>query len=263
MWKWEAEGQPKAVVAILHSAYEHHRRYAWLIERFRNAGFHVVMGDLPGHGDASLSHAAHDTEFEKYDSYVRELITVGLSHNLPLFVVGHGLGATLIMNKIHSKEFSIAGAVLSSPWLHLVQTPPRTLTGIGKIATNMKIKHELPLKQLTRNFEVYKLEKDDPLYLPVVTSSWYHELQSLMKTTAQAKNLEIGFPVLMHTAERDKIIDPKYAVRWLQSQQMREFQYKEWKNCFHDLFQEPEREYIFLYTEAFINNTLRSLGYIV
>ncbi|MET1013120.1 MAG: alpha/beta hydrolase, partial [Paenisporosarcina sp.] len=33
MWKWEAEGQPKAVVAIIHSAYEHHRRYAWLIEK--------------------------------------------------------------------------------------------------------------------------------------------------------------------------------------------------------------------------------------
>ncbi|MEG0386151.1 MAG: alpha/beta hydrolase, partial [Solibacillus sp.] len=50
MWKWEAEGQPKAVVAILHSAYEQHHWYAWLIERFRSAGFHVVMGDLPGHG---------------------------------------------------------------------------------------------------------------------------------------------------------------------------------------------------------------------
>ena len=30
MWKWEAEGQPKAVVVIIHSAYEHHRWYAWL-----------------------------------------------------------------------------------------------------------------------------------------------------------------------------------------------------------------------------------------
>ncbi|MFC4409671.1 alpha/beta hydrolase [Chungangia koreensis] len=263
MWKWEAEGQPKAVVAIVHSAYEHHRRYAWLIERFRTAGFHVVMGDLPGHGDASLSHAAHDSSFEEYEKFVHELVKVGLSHNLPLFVIGHGMGATLMMNKLHSKELSIAGVVLSSPWLHLVQTPPKTLTGIGKIATNMKIKHDLPIKQMTRNFDVYKLEKDDPLYNPVITSSWYSELQGLMRTTFQTKGQEISMPVLMHTAERDKITDPRYALRWMQSQQMREFQYREWKNCYHDLFQEPEREYIFLYTEAFMNNTLRSLGYIV
>lgn len=51
MWKWDAEGQPKAVVAIFHSAYEHHAWYAWLIEKLRGSGFHVVMGDLPGHGE--------------------------------------------------------------------------------------------------------------------------------------------------------------------------------------------------------------------
>lgn len=50
MWKWEAEQQPKAVIVILHSVYEQHRWYAWLIEKYRSAGFHVVMGDLPGMG---------------------------------------------------------------------------------------------------------------------------------------------------------------------------------------------------------------------
>ena len=44
MWKWEADGQAKAVIAILHGAYENHRWYAWLIEKLRLEGFHIVMG---------------------------------------------------------------------------------------------------------------------------------------------------------------------------------------------------------------------------
>lgn len=58
MWKWEAEGQAKAVVVFIHSAYEHHRRYAWLIEKLRMSGMHVITGDLPGHGEESRRKSA-------------------------------------------------------------------------------------------------------------------------------------------------------------------------------------------------------------
>ena len=53
MWKWEADGQARGVAVVIHSAYEHHRRYAWLIEELRSRGFHVIAGDLPGHGEDS------------------------------------------------------------------------------------------------------------------------------------------------------------------------------------------------------------------
>lgn len=263
MWKWEAEGQAKAVVAIVHSAYEHHRRYAWLIQKFRSSGFHVVMGDLPGHGDEGLAHQVHDLKFDVYERYIDELIKAGLSHDLPLFVIGHGLGATLLMDALEKHPIECAGIILSSPWLNLLQTPSKALTGLGKIATGMKIKHELSIKSMTRNYDVYKLEKDDPLYNPLITSSWYSELQALMKKVTQNNEMKINVPILLHTAERDKITNIAFAHHWLMQQKLSEFQYKEWKNCYHDLFLEPEREYIFLYSEDFINNSLRSLGYIV
>ena len=63
MWKWEAEDKPKAVIVIIHSAYEHHRRYAWLIEKLRSSGFHIVIGDLPGHGEQTIAKVAHNEPF--------------------------------------------------------------------------------------------------------------------------------------------------------------------------------------------------------
>lgn len=104
MWKWEADGQPKAVVAIVHSAYEHHRWYAWLIEKLRSAGFHVVMGDLPGHGEQAQNRGYHDEDFFKYEDYVKQLVEIGLSENLPVFVIGNGLGATVLMNVLQKRN---------------------------------------------------------------------------------------------------------------------------------------------------------------
>lgn len=47
------------------------------------------------------------------------------------------------------------------------------------------------------------------------------------------------------------------------SRKLKEFSYKEWKDAYHDLFQEPEREDIYNTIHLFILNILRSLGYVI
>ncbi|MFP3421944.1 alpha/beta hydrolase, partial [Bacillus sp. SIMBA_161] len=63
MWKWQAEGEAKGVVVLIHSAYEEHQRYAWQIEKWRRNGFHVYMGDLPGHGTQASPDSVHREPF--------------------------------------------------------------------------------------------------------------------------------------------------------------------------------------------------------
>lgn len=266
MWKWESDGQAKAVIAIVHSAYEHHRRYAWLIEEFRSSGFHIVSGDLPGHGEVALHKQAHDEDFQSYSNYIDQLIEASLSYNLPVFVMGHGFGATLLMNLLQKKSIECAGVILTSPWLHLQVHASKlssALANMGKLAENVKSTHDVTIKQLTRNYDVYTQDKDDELYNTTITLKWYRELQHLLKVTATKQESIQDVPVLMMSAEQDKITDPSFAKQWLQKQHLSEIQYKEWKNCFHDLFHEPEREEVFYYTKSFINNVLRSLGYVV
>lgn len=266
MWEWEAEGQPKAVVTIIHSAYEHHRRYAWLIERLRNSGFHVVIGDLPGHGEVTKQKPIHDESFNLYESYIKQLVEVSMTHNLPVFVLGHGLGATLLMQALQERTIECAGVILTSPWLNLRIQPSKMTTALstmGKLADNLKSTHEITIKQLTRNYDVYVQEKEDPYFNTRITVKWYKDLQHLMKQTSSHLESIQEIPVLMMTGERDKITDTTHSKHWLIRQKLFEFQYKEWKNCFHDLFHEPERDDVFHYTESFMHNSLRSLGYII
>lgn len=262
MWKWEADGHPKAVVAIIHNAYEHHSRYAWLIQKLRSSNFHVVMGDLPGHGVAE-SKAVHDEKFKTYVNYVKRLLDVGIADGLPLFILGHGLGATLAMHILQTEKIICAGAILSSPWLHLEHQPAKYSNLLTKIASSMKIDHQITIENLTRNQELYIEAKEDKYYNPIVTAAWFKELHSLMKQVSQHEGRIQKVPVLLHAAGEDKITDIEIAKNWLIQQNLLEFQYKEWNQLYHDLYQEPERDEVFLYTEAFMHTTLRSLGYIV
>lgn len=262
MWKWDAEGQPKAVVAIVHSAYEHHSRYAWFIQKLRSSNFHVVMGDLPGHG-AQATQQGHEEKFDTYVQYVKKLLDVGLAEGLPLFVVGHGLGATLVMRVLQLEKIECAGVIMSSPWLHLHHQPPKYSNVLTKLTSSMKIDHEIKIEQLTRNYDTYVEAREDPNYSSVVTAGWYKELQSFMKTVSQSEKGVQDLPILLHTAGEDKIIKTDDAKKWLVNQRLSEFQFKEWKQLYHDVYQEPERDEVFLYTEAFMHASLRSLGYIV
>ena len=48
---------------------------------------------------------------------------------------------------------------------------------------------------------------EDPTYNTFVSNEWYKELQTLMKTVVQSEESIPNVPVLLMTAERDKITD--------------------------------------------------------
>ncbi|MFS0574529.1 alpha/beta hydrolase [Sporosarcina sp. 179-K 3D1 HS] len=262
MWKWEADGQPRAVAVIVHNAYEHHNRFAWLIQKLRASGFHVITGDLPGHGEET-GRRIHNESFSTYVEFVKKLITAGLADHLPLFVFGHGLGATLVARLLQTEKVECAGIILSSPWLSLKHHPPKFSAMLTKFSSSAKLNHEIGIELLTRNYDNYVDAQTDRLYNPVVTAAWYKELQTFMKSVLLHEDEIQDVPVLLHIGGDDKITDIAYARSWVWKQKLSEVQIKQWKRLYHDVYQEPEREEVYLYSEAFMDNVLRSLGYVV
>lgn len=266
MWKWQAEGQAKAVIVIIHSAYEHHLRYAWQIKQWRGAGFQVVMGDLPGHGKNGLNNTAHNEPFAEYEKAVNEMLDVAIDLELPVFIVAHGLGATIAIQYLTTHAVEVAGVVYTSPWLQLVRTPSKlssALSGLSKLTSQLKIKHEITIEDLTRNPEVIELEKDDEYYKPLITIGWYKELQAYMKQTTNGKQQYPDIPTFLQTAGQDVIADKEVSKNWLKQQDLHDFRFKEWKEANHDLFQEPERDDVFTNSHLFIKSVLNSIGYVV
>lgn len=261
MRKWEAEDHAKAVVVIVHGAMEHQGRYGWLIEMWRAAGFHVIMGDLPGQGMTTRSQRGHIESFAEYLTETKSWIQEAYAYQLPVFLLGHSMGGLIAIRLLQDHDMDIAGVILSSPCLGLAEYPPTPMNalsvGLNWIAPEMKVSSNLTVELITRNEDVKERALNDSLYVTKVSIRWYRELLKAMKSAFTEISNFPDVPLLVLQGGDDKIVDKLEVRRWFNQLPISEMMYKEWHNCYHEIFNEPEREDIFAYAKYFTENQLR------
>ncbi|MFC0473977.1 alpha/beta hydrolase [Robertmurraya beringensis] len=267
MWKWEAEGTARAVIVIVHGAMEHHRRYGWLIEQWRNSGFHVVMGDLPGHGLTTRSRRGHIDSFEEYVNEVKKWIDASYQFDLPVFLIGHSMGGLITLRLLQKERLNVAGVILSSPCLGLVNKPSPILHAatfiLNKVFPALRVSSGITFDMVTRNEDVRELDLKDTLYVKKVSVRWYRELEEAMKNAFAMIKRTQDTPLLVVQSGDDRIVDKEKVRTWFNSVPLSEKRFKEWPKCYHEVFNEPEREEVFLYVKDFVEGQLKGLGYIV
>ncbi|OIK12800.1 phospholipase [Bacillus sp. MUM 116] len=267
MWKWEAEGEAKAVIVMVHGAMEHHRRYGWLIEMWRTSGFHVIMADLPGQGMTTRSRRGHIDSFDEYIIEVKEWVHAASSYNLPVFLLGHSLGGLISIRLLQEEKMNIAGIILSSPCLGLVKTPSKFLEFLAfvmnSIFPSFRINSGLTVEMATRNLNVREADVNDTLYVTRVSVRWYRELSAAIKLAFMNLEKTHDVPILVMQGGDDKIVNNKAVKNWFNHAPFSEKRYKEWPKLYHEIFNEPEREEVFEYAKDFVASQLKAIGYIV
>ncbi|MFC7393550.1 alpha/beta hydrolase [Scopulibacillus cellulosilyticus] len=265
MWAWETKNVPKGVIVIVHGSGEHHGRYQWLRDQWLNAGFHVVMGDLPGHGK-SPSKKGHIESFNEYINSIEFWVKDGKKFQLPLFLLGHSLGGLSIIRMLQEKRIHVQGVVLSSPCLGLTFPFPALLKKTGyllnEIAPELLIptKRSAGNKKATRNEEVLKRDAEDPLMLTKISARWYWELETAMEEAFQNIDKFPDLPMLILQAGDDKIVNKHSVKEWFDSLNIKNKTYKEWPGLYHEIFNEPERKTVFQHALTFIENNMSSGG---
>ncbi|MCJ8009519.1 alpha/beta hydrolase [Lederbergia wuyishanensis] len=265
MRKWEAYQDPKAVIVIVHGAMEHHGRYGWLIENWRLNGFHVIMGDLPGQGLTTRSSRGHVDSFDEYIKEVLNWINEAKNFALPIFLLGHSMGGLTVIRLLQNMDVKIDGVLLSSPCLGLVEYPPIPINalsvGLNWILPELKVSSHLDIDLVTRNDDVKERALNDSLYVTKVSVRWYRELLKAMKMAFTKLSKFPNVPLLVLQGGDDKIVNKMDVMDWFNQLKISEKHYKEWEYCYHEIFNEPEREHIFDYAKSFVELRLRQLGY--
>jgi lysophospholipase len=254
MWKWTAE-EGKAVIVMIHGAAEHHGRYKWLIEMWRLAGYHVVMGDLPGHGTTSRKRG-HIQSFDEYVECVDGWIRYAKSFHLPIFLLGHSMGGLVAIRTLQEKKPKLQGVILSSPCLGLIHKPNKVLDvlskGLNIFVPSIRFDSKLNVKIATRNKEVQHKDENDPLYVKKVSVRWYRELlqgiEQAFEKVAQFPNT----PLLLMQGGDDKIVDKAFVKKWFHQLNIQDKTYLEWDGLYHEIFNEPERELVFEKAKQFV-----------
>ncbi|MCJ7842669.1 alpha/beta hydrolase [Lederbergia sp. NSJ-179] len=263
MRKFETEQQAVGVIVIIHGALEHHGRYGWLIEMWRAHGFHVITGDLPGQGLTTRAHRGHIDSFDQYVNETLDWVQTAKAYSLPVFVLGHSMGGLTAIRLLQTREIEVDGVILSSPCLGLAEYPPIPLNaitiGLNWIAPEWKVNPGLDVEFTTRDEDTKERTLNDSLTITKVSIRWYRELLKAMKRAFMQLSNFPDIPLLVLQGGDDKIVDKLEVAKWFNQVKSSEKIYKEWVGCYHEIFNEPEKEQIFMYTKNFVDMRLRFL----
>ncbi|CAM3982635.1 alpha/beta hydrolase [Alkalicoccus chagannorensis] len=261
MWHWEAEGEAKAVIVLVHGAGEYHGRYERTIDMMRQQQFHVVMGDLPGQG-TTPGPRGHVETFQQYIQQVRTWVLQAGAYDLPVILFGHSMGgliSTEVVRSMPERERPDM-LLLSSPCFGLVQQQPlvkRAAAGLlAKVAPRTMFPNGLESGSGTRDDWMRTRDQTDDLLIKKVSARWYKELVTAMARAHEEASVMPEIPIYVTQGGEDRIVDKKEVRRWFDAVPVLEKAYKEWPGLYHEVLNEPEREAVLTHLLGYVTTQL-------
>ena len=104
---------------------------------------------------------------------VKDWIRAAYQFDLPVFLIGHSMGGLIAIRLLQQEEMNLAGVVLSSPCLGLVQAPSKLLNlfsyPLNVIIPSFRMNSGVTVDMATRNDEVREADMNDTLYVTKVS----------------------------------------------------------------------------------------------
>ncbi|KAG0327172.1 hypothetical protein BGZ99_008262 [Dissophora globulifera] len=251
---WYAVGSPVASVVFVHGLGEHIIRYDHVFEEFNKAGFQVSAFDQRGFGQTGKK----SKTLGRTGGYAKAIpdITAALKRGeikgVPLFLMGHSYGGSLVLNYdcIGPLRTKLAGLIASAP-LVLASGPtrPNSLTVsfaglVSKVAPSVQIPVNLSSKFISRDPAEVKKYDDDPLVHGYGTTKGLFDMLSNGKLllTTRYKEISPDVPLLITHGTADGLTDQEASKAFFDKVEVKDKEYKVYQDYFHELHNEPEED---------------------
>jgi acylglycerol lipase len=241
--QWYPDGDPKAVVLIVHGMGEHMGRYKHVIDTLVERGYACFAIDHRGHGQSQGTRA----HIEKFTYYVDDLEllykTAHESHpTLPFFMLGHSLGGLITVHFLLRHQDKLRGAVISAPALVIGEDASPMLKRVSHFL--MRVVPKLPIlpptgdNMLSHDPDIDRLWKEDPLtYDGSVRVSMGNQMMIAAEAALQRLH-EIRLPLLLMHGTDDKMTNPKGSELFYKEAQSKDKTIKLWDDMYHEIFNE-------------------------
>ena len=258
---WRPEGTPRAVVCLVHGLGEYSGRYAHVGKALADAGFALVAFDLRGHGKSG-GQRGHFPSLDVLMDDIHQLIQQGSEKfpGLPFFLYGHSLGGLLVLNYATYDDHVLSGVIATGAGLRspvLEQKAKIALSkALGSLLPTMIIPTGLDANGISRNPEVVRAYKNDPLVHGVVTLSAARVgISAVDRAFSHAG--EFSPPLLLMHGTGDQVTYPRgsqeFAALVPENSTL-----KLWDGLYHEIHNEPEQDEIFAFMIDWLNSQLRN-----
>lgn len=257
---WKTDRAAKAVVALVHGFFEHIDRYQHVADYLNQHDIALVSYDQRGHGKSSgkRGHVRHyEWLLEDVDRLLKE--TQEAFAGVPIFLYGHSWGGNIVSNYLLKKDTSsLAGAVLSSPWLRLAFEPPKVQLAMGRLVSKLfpgfSQKSSVDIKELSTDENVGKAYKADPLvHEKISASTFLGTYEAGNWAVANASSLNIDTLIMHGTA--DKVTSHKASKEFAQKANGKAT-LQLWEGMRHETHNEVKKEEVLQLVTEWITNKL-------
>ncbi len=249
---------PKCVVLLVHGIAEHSGRYAMLAQWFASRGFAVHAYDQRGHG-RSLGRRGFVRSFsELLDDLEHLLVKVRKEHpGLPITLVGHSLGGLVVLALLCERDPLLAQAIVSGPALRVSDGVSKLQIAlvrlVGKLVPWLTVPNSLDLADLSRDPEVGRRYREDPLVQQKISVSLAREVLAQGPRTLQA-GAAVRIPLLILHGAEDRICPAAASQDFFRTLRVAGSDCKIYPGLRHEIFQEPEHEKVYQDLLTWIQN---------
>lgn len=243
---WLPEGDPRAVLLIVHGLAEHSGRYGNIVDHFVPLGYAVYGLDHLGHGrsDGARLQIKHFSDYTiPLDAFVDKVRA--WQSDTPIFMVGHSMGGLISAVYLLEHQEKLAGAVLSGPAVKVPDTMSPVTLAIARVLSAIAPTIELTAleaKAISRDPAVVEAYVTDPLvYTGKVPARLGAEMFKAMERVSE-QAAEIKLPLLLLQGGKDRLVDPAGARMLYDRAGSAVKALHIYDELYHEVYNEPERE---------------------
>lgn len=247
-WRhWACTGPPRAGLVLVHGIGGHSGQFAALAHELGRQGCELHAFDLPGHG-ASPGPRGWVPGWESF----RRSLLFFLEHvaartgSLPLFLLGHSMGATICLDLMLREPLPIQGLILSNPAIDArgVELWRRWLARLlNRVWPTFSVSTGIPLEAASRDPCVLAEYGSDPLRhnrCTVRLGSAFMEAAAAIRRSAG----RLRTPLLLLLSGADRVTPPGSALRLFETIGSPDKTLKIYPQSYHELFADLDREQV-------------------
>jgi len=253
---WMPDGNPKAVVAILHDFSDHINRYE-NFSKFLTCHEIATIGiDQYGHGK-SPGKRGHIKGYNLVLANAHQLMieTRRKFNDMPIFLYGHGMGGNIAINyAIRHTSKELTGVIVSSPWMKFVNDPPiwniflsKTL---GKVLPSLTFDIDIDPMELSHDPYIGIDYLEDPLNHGKISIRLHKDMIKASKWIFENAEL-LRYPILIMHGNEDRITSYLFSEK-LSEKITGNVELKIWDGLRHELHNEKSKNNIMQYMLSWI-----------
>jgi alpha-beta hydrolase superfamily lysophospholipase len=206
--EWAPEGQPRAVMVLVHGHAEHSGRYEKTGSLFAEAGFLVRSFDLVGAG-ASGGPRWDTDDWSVFHEQLQRHVEWAIGLDLPVILMGHSTGGTIALGYIDDHRPKPTLLILSTPLIELRAGWQKAIVPfLAKIVPKLWIPAPTKVEDLSHDPAVGEAYDADPLVVQGATVRFGMALLEEMQYVQSSWDA-LDIPTLVFHGGMDKLVPPQ------------------------------------------------------